>query len=439
MSSTPSSRGRRPADRSVVQMVARAPPGVEVHHDVHVPAGEVDRPRSAAAAPPRQTARRSSRRRSRPGRTQRRVVPTAASTRPQLGSLPNSAHLSRLLRAIARPTSTASASVAARSYLDGDLLRGALGVGEQLRAPGRRRRCAPRRRRSPASGVTVEAPLASSEHGVVGRQAAVGVEAVEGRRGGGAQRRVQRRRVDHRIGGQHAQHRGQRRGEHAGSLGHPADGPPGRVGVRRPSWPRVSVVRIASAASAPPSWRSAAAAASMPGSSAAIGSRSPMRPVEQTATSPAPSAECAGGMLGGAVRVGETGRTGAGVGAAGVEHHRAQPAVRENLLRPQHRRRLDPVAGEHAGGGVVRAVVDHQRDVARAAGLQPRGHPRRSEAHRRGHAHGAIPSTDRPVVSGRPSMMLAFCTAWPAAPLPRLSIALVTTMRPESRSTLACR
>ena len=36
-------------------------------------------------------------------------------------------------------------------------------------------------------------------------------------------------------------------------------------------------------------------------------------------------------------------------------------------------------------------------------------------------------------------MMLAHCTAWPAAPLPRLSSALTTMIRPESTSTVACR
>jgi hypothetical protein len=41
------------------------------------------------------------------------VVPTALSTRPQLGSSPPMAHLSRLLRATERPTVTASASEAA--------------------------------------------------------------------------------------------------------------------------------------------------------------------------------------------------------------------------------------------------------------------------------------------------------------------------------------
>ncbi len=41
------------------------------------------------------------------------VVPIAESTRPQLGSSPWMAHLRRLLRAMERPASTASSSVAA--------------------------------------------------------------------------------------------------------------------------------------------------------------------------------------------------------------------------------------------------------------------------------------------------------------------------------------
>ena len=41
------------------------------------------------------------------------VVPMLASTRPQLGSLPKTAALNRLLRATLRPTSTASSSLAA--------------------------------------------------------------------------------------------------------------------------------------------------------------------------------------------------------------------------------------------------------------------------------------------------------------------------------------
>ena len=50
---------------------------------------------------------------SRSGSKAARVVPTAASTRPQLGSAPKIAHLKRLLRATARATSRASSTLAA--------------------------------------------------------------------------------------------------------------------------------------------------------------------------------------------------------------------------------------------------------------------------------------------------------------------------------------
>ncbi len=49
----------------------------------------------------------------------------------------------------------------------------------------------------------------------------------------------------------------------------------------------VSVVMIADAAAGPPSTESAATAAPMPASMRSMGSSSPMRPVEHTATSPA--------------------------------------------------------------------------------------------------------------------------------------------------------
>ena len=60
------------------------------------------------------------------------VVPIEASTRPQLGSLPKTAALNRLLRATLRPTSTASSSVAALSVVMAIVVVGALGVVEQL-------------------------------------------------------------------------------------------------------------------------------------------------------------------------------------------------------------------------------------------------------------------------------------------------------------------
>ena len=57
--------------------------------------------------------------------------------------------------------------------------------------------------------------------------------------------------VDDGVGGEHDEHRGQRRGEHAGALGHAADRP--AVALATACLATVSVVMIASAASGPPS------------------------------------------------------------------------------------------------------------------------------------------------------------------------------------------
>jgi hypothetical protein len=96
-------------------------------------------------------------------------------------------------------------------------------------------------------------------------------------------------------------------------------------------------------------------------------------------------------MLGGGVGVLEPGRAGAGVRATRVEHHGADGPTADDLLGPEHRRGLHPVGGEDTGDGRVRAVVDHQRHVRGAAGLEPGGDARRPESLRSGHAHGATP------------------------------------------------
>ena len=201
----------------------------------------------------------------------------------------------------------------------------------------------------------------------------------------------------------------------------------------------VSVVRIAVAAASPPAPDSAAAALSTPGSSASIGSRSPIRPVEQTATSIAPMPSAA-------------------ATASAVACVSAKPALPVHALAPPALSTTAvsrPVVStcwvhstgaaftrllvKHAGRRVERAVVDDQREIGAAAGPDAGGDPGGPEAPGGGDAHGATPSALRPAVSGRPRTRLAHCTAWPAAPLPRLSIALQTTTRPESASTVACR
>src|SRR5271165_59505 len=65
--------------------------------------------------------------------------------------------------------------------------------------------------------------------------------------------------------------------------------PPEETERRKAIFTTVSVVLIASAAARPPAREASATAASTPGSSLSIGNRSPIRPVEQTAISPAPT------------------------------------------------------------------------------------------------------------------------------------------------------
>ena len=105
-----------------------------------------------------------------------------------------------------------------------------------------------------------------------------------------------------------------------------------------------------------------------PASTLSIGSRSPISPVEQTATSTAP------------VSVPQSDSAAATASAvawlswnpAGPVQALAPPELRitarscpvvSTWLRPQHRRGLDLIAGEHARGRVVGPLVENQREI----------------------------------------------------------------------------
>ena len=150
------------------------------------------------------------------------VVPTAASTRPQFGSSPWIAHLSRLQRAIARPTSTASGSLAAPVT---SIVIALLAPSASACIWVARSRAGRRQQRGELGRVGRAAARAAGQqqHRVVGGHAAVGVQPVEGRPDRVAQRVVQGRRRQVGVGGQHHQHRGERRGEHRRALRHAAD------------------------------------------------------------------------------------------------------------------------------------------------------------------------------------------------------------------------
>src|SRR5205823_2608598 len=96
------------------------------------------------------------------------------------------------------------------------------------------------------------------------------------------------------------------------------------------------------------------------------------------------------------------------------------------------RRGASEVLREAARGGAGRLAVD-QRQVL-AVGLDARLHARPEEALRS--LHGWNPrSVSRPSVSGQPKTRLRFCTACPAAPLTRLSMAeMAITVSPSQRT-----
>src|SRR5699024_3769377 len=93
---------------------------------------------------------------------------------------------------------------------------------------------------------------------------------------------------------------------------------------------------------------------------------------------------------------------------------------------------------EYAGGHVLRAVVDHEGQIGAGGGFQPGGDTGGSKDLRGGDGHGATPSRGRPRVSGQPHARFIDCTAAPAVPFTRLSMAQTLTTRPALSSTATC-
>ena len=152
------------------------------------------------------------------------AIPTAASTRPQLGSEPNTAVLTRLSRAMTRAAVSASSSLAAPVTVT---------VTRLVTPSASACSCAHRssQTRSTASsrsawlGAISLAPEASSRTVSLVEQLPSMSSRSKVRRSGPPQRLLERRRIGDGVGGDHTQHGGQRRRQHAGTFGHSADGP----------------------------------------------------------------------------------------------------------------------------------------------------------------------------------------------------------------------
>ena len=228
--------------------------------------------------------------------------------------------------------------------------------------------------------------------------------------------------------------------------------PSGSVTCRAPFLACLSVVVMAvakcSAALASPPPGSAAAAAAMPGSIFSIGSVTPMRPVEHTATCSTGSRRW--------LAVSSRMRAASARPCLPVTAL-ALPALTTTACRwaqsPESRvsrtgaaaaALLVNVAAETAGcslSSMPRSSLPRfLTPLATPAARNPCGAvrpPATDLAHggQRGEPVTWAASQTSPSCSGRPSMTFMFCTACPDAPFIRLSMTLMTTIRPARSST----
>ena len=333
------------------------------------------------------------------------VVPIAASTRPQFGSLPKIAALKRLLRATERPTSTASDSDAActTAIVMSWLAPSASPCSCRARSG---QTSASAAAKSSGSGVDAGRAARHERHLVVRRHAAVGVEPVEGDPRGAAQRGVGLRGVEHGVGGDHHEHRREARAP-ASRRPSPCRRSTSRRCETTERFGLESVVMMARDAASPPSALSSAMPCSVPSSTFARNTSSPvpMRPVEQIRTSPALTPSSSAAFSAVWCVVWNPKEPGEAVRSAGVEHDRLDDAVLDDLLRPDDRVGLRAVGREDRGADLERAAVHHDGDVGLAARLESDGDAGRLESLCCGDAHGATPFTVSAVPSGRPSAM----------------------------------
>ncbi len=242
------------------------------------------------------------------------------------------------------------------------------------------------------------------EHAVVGRALAVDGDRVERRVARFDQRALQHGRFDLRVARQEPQHGRQHRLDHAGALGHAADGE-GLAGagvdldgvflrerIGRHDGPRRFRVRVAQR----------------------IGRRDDavgdLARIERHADYARGrdhhfldfAAERARHFDGHHLRDAQAGVAGAGVGAAAVDDHRARAALRlgEVLARDDHGRRHGLVRGEH-GRGAGDVIRRDESEIELAVRLDAAGDARGAESlgsgntpiHRHDHWTRPVPST----------------------------------------------
>ena len=367
-----------------------------------------------------------------PGRSAAVVVPTAESTRPQLGSLPKMAVLKRLERAT-RAADLDGVVLAGRADdLDGDVVAGALGVGDQL--PGqvgadRGHRVGRTRPASTASRPTRRRPAAPrcrwwtcSRRSRPGRSVAVASRRAASSVAG----------VDDGVRGEDHEHGGQA----GASMPAPLAMPP----TDQPSPPArgclgtVSVVMIALGGGRRRRRRERGGGrvdagadlvhgqllADQPGRAdhdvAGARCRGPRRPARRCGGCP-------------------------GSPAAPVQALAPPELSTTASARPSVTTCRDHCTGAPRRGCCVKTAaawwsgpsLTTRATSGLPVALRPAVTPAARKPSRGGDAHGATPATGRPAVSGRPRARFMDWMAPPAVPLVRLSMAATTTTRPSAR------
>ena len=229
-------------------------------------------------------------------------------------------------------------------------------------------------------------------------------------------------RLERVVGREHREHRRQLRMDHPGALRHPADGEPverdrGLLRLRVGGQDRLGRVWAARGRDRRRGVAQAAEHLLERQQRADHAGREDEHLLGVEVEQPS-------GLRRGRERIELAALAGGGVRDARVDHDRLRLGRREMLLRDDDRRREHLVDGEHRrpDGGHGRADDGEVEPLAADARVHAGG----GEPLRGGDAHTSTPESRRPAVSGRPSARFAFCTAWPAAPLPRLSSAQTT-------------
>jgi len=274
-------------------------------------------------------------------------------------------------------------------HLEGDVVVGALGISDQLAREGGAHlgdgggQLVGRRGDARGTGR-------HQQDGVVGGHAPVGIDSVKGGRRRSAEHGIQIETGDIGIRGEDDEHGGQRRREHARTLGHAPHAPPitrhlGDFGhgVGRHDGGRGS--------------RSALVGERRDGKVDPVGDLVHRQQFADQARRTdrdvaGARAQRLGDELGSAVRVLEALMASAGIGPAGVEEDRVHAPVGHDVPGPGHGGRLDAIRREDGGGVEAGAVVDHQGDIGSATGLEAGGHAGGAEALGCGDAHAVLPN-----------------------------------------------